>query len=187
MNIKNAKFAWVLCAVALLASGTFTACGGSSAKGSSSAKSLNAAPDVTFKNLDGADVPLASLKGKVVLVNFWATWCEPCRSEIPALIGLQDKYASKGFTMLGASMDEDGKKAIDPFVANTKFNVNGTEKTMDYPIVLGTDAITDKFGGLLGMPTSYLISRDGKIIKKYIGVVNEDDVTKDVEVALGQG
>jgi len=63
-------------------------------------------PDVTFKNLEGADVPLASLKGKVVLLNFWATWCEPCRSEIPVLIGLQDKYSSKGFTLLGASMDE---------------------------------------------------------------------------------
>jgi cytochrome c-type biogenesis protein len=141
-------------------------------------------PDVTFKNLEGADVPLASLKGKVVLLNFWATWCEPCRSEIPVLIGLQDKYSSKGFTLLGASMDEDGKKAIDPFMAHTRFDVNGVPKTMDYPIVLGSDAITDKFGGLLGMPTSYLISRDGKIVKRYIGVVDPLQVTKDVESQL---
>jgi len=145
---------------------------------------LPPAPEVTFKNLEGADVPLAGLRGKVVLLNFWATWCEPCRSEIPVLIGLQDKYASKGFTMLGASMDEDGRKAIDPFMANTKFNVDGVEKTMDYPIVLGTDAITDKFGGLLGMPTSYLISRDGKIVRRYIGVVDPAQVTKDVESQL---
>jgi glutathione peroxidase-family protein len=81
-------------------------------------------------------------------------------------------------------MDEDGKKAIDPFVQNTQFNVSGKPRTMDYPIVLGTDAITDQFGGLLGMPTSYLISRDGKIVKKYIGVVNESQVTKDVESQL---
>jgi cytochrome c-type biogenesis protein len=145
---------------------------------------LQTAPDVTFKNLQGGDVPLSSLKGKVVLVNFWATWCEPCRSEIPVLIGLQDKYSSKGFTMLGASMDEDGTKAVDPFIHTTQFNVGGQQRTMDYPIVLGSDAITDKFGGLLGMPTSYLISRDGKIVKKYIGVVNEAQVVKDVESQL---
>ena len=145
---------------------------------------LAPAPDVTFKNLEGQDVPLSSLKGKVVLLNFWATWCEPCRGEIPVLIGLQQKYSSKGFTLLGASMDEDGKKAIDPFVQNTHFNVGGQQQTMNYPIVLGTDAITDRFGGLLGMPTSYLISRDGKIVKKYIGVVDEAQVTKDVESQL---
>jgi len=154
------------------------------AAGNPATANLQAAPDVTFKNLEGANVPLTSLKGKVVLVNFWATWCEPCRSEIPVLIGLQDKYASKGFTMLGASMDEDGVKAVDPFIHTTQFNVGGHQRTMDYPIVLGTDAITDKFGGLLGMPTSYLISRDGKIVKKYIGVVNEQQVIKDVESQL---
>jgi len=141
-------------------------------------------PDVTFKNLQGGEVPLASLKGKVVLLNFWATWCEPCRSEIPVLIGLQDKYSGRGFTMLGASMDEDGEKAVDPFVHTTEFNVAGQQRIMDYPIVLGTDAIADKFGGLLGMPTSYLISRDGKIVKKYIGVVNEVQIIQDVESQL---
>jgi len=146
--------------------------------------SLVPEPDVTFKNLEGGEVPLASLKGKVVLLNFWATWCEPCRSEIPVLIGLQDKYSGKGFTMLGASMDEDGAKAVDPFLHTTQFNVAGHERNMDYPIVLGSDAITDKFGGLLGMPTSFLISRDGKIVKKYIGVVNETQIIKDVESQL---
>jgi cytochrome c-type biogenesis protein len=144
---------------------------------------LQPEPNVTFKNLEGGEVQLSSLKGKVVLLNFWATWCEPCRGEIPILIGLQDKYASKGFTMLGASMDDDGAKAVDPFLQN-KFNVDGKEQTMDYPIVLGSDAITDQFGGLLGMPTSYLISRDGKIVKKYIGVVNEPQITKDIESQL---
>jgi len=149
-----------------------------------SGPTLGSAPNVTFKNLQGGDVALSSMKGKVVLLNFWATWCEPCRSEIPVLIGLQDKYSGKGFTMLGASMDEDGVKAVDPFIHTTQFNVGGQQRLMDYPIVLGSDAITDKFGGLLGMPTSYLISRDGKIVKRYIGVVNEAEVVRDVESQL---
>jgi thiol-disulfide isomerase/thioredoxin len=182
--MSNAKCAWFLCATALLVSGAISACGSSSAKLSNSEAGFQAEPNVTFKNLQGGDVPLASLKGKVVLVNFWATWCEPCLSEIPVLIGLQDKYGPKGFTLLGASMDDDGTKAVDPFIHATQFNVDGKQRTMDYPIVLGSDAIADKFGGLLGMPTSYLISRDGKIVKKYIGVVNETQIIKDVESQL---
>jgi len=184
MRRKFHHHGWLLCAAALLACGMLAACGNSSVKASISDAALQPEPDVTFKNLAGGDTSLASLKGKVVLVNFWATWCEPCRGEIPLLIGLQDKYASKGFTMLGASMDEDGAKAVDPFIHDNRFNVGGKQEQMDYPIVLGSDEITDKFGGLLGMPTSYLISRDGKIVKKYIGVVNEAQITKDIESQL---
>jgi thiol-disulfide isomerase/thioredoxin len=169
---------------ALLACGAFAACGHSSAKGPTPNVVLQSEPDVTFKNLDGGGTSLASLKGKVVLVNFWATWCDPCRGEIPVLIGLQDKYGSRGFTMLGASMDEDGAKAVNPFIHENHFDVGGKQEQIDYPIVLGSDEITDKFGGLLGMPTSYLISRDGKIVKKYIGVVNEVQITKDIESQL---
>jgi thiol-disulfide isomerase/thioredoxin len=146
---------------------------------------LEPEPNVTFKNLEGnGDVALSSLKGKVVLLNFWATWCEPCRGEIPVLIDLQQEYASKGFTMLGASMDDDPTKVVPPFVKNTEFKVDGKDETMNYPIVAGSDAITDQFGGLLGMPTSFLISRDGKIVKRYIGVVNPAQITKDIESQL---
>ena len=146
-----------------------------------------AAPDVTFKDLDGKDVSLASLKGKVVVVNFWATWCDPCREEIPWLIEFQQKYADKGFTILGVAMDEEGKPTVQPFVQTTPFNVNGHPTTMNYPIVLGTDELADKFGGLLGMPTSFVISRDGKIEKKYIGLVNREALQKDIESLLGNG
>ncbi len=145
---------------------------------------LEPEPNVTFKNLQGGDVALASLKGKVVLLNFWATWCEPCQSEIPVLISLQQEYSSKGFTMLGASMDDDPSKVVPQFVKSKEFKVDGKDETMNYPLVEGSDAITDKFGGLLGMPTSFLISRDGKIVKRYIGVVNPAQITKDIESQL---
>ena len=109
------------------------------------------APDVTFEDLQGNRIDLASLRGKMVLVNFWATWCEPCRVEIPWMIDFQRKYGSRGFTMLGVAMDDDGKKVVDPFVEKTRFDVNGQPSPMDYPIVLGNDEIASKFGGLIGL------------------------------------
>src|SRR5260370_22375750 len=94
------------------------------------------APEVKFKDLDGNDVTLAKYKGTVVLVDFWATWCEPCYVEIPWLIEMQQKYAAKGFTVLGVSMDEDGKGAVVPFLAKERFAVNGQKLPMNYPIVI---------------------------------------------------
>ena len=120
------------------------------------------APEVTFKDLDGKDVPLNSYRGQVVLVNFWATWCDPCYIEIPWLIEMQQKYGTKGFTVLGIAMDEEGKSAVVPFLAKERFNVNGQKLPMNYPIVLGNDDVATKFGGLLGYPTTFLISKDGK-------------------------
>jgi cytochrome c biogenesis protein CcmG/thiol:disulfide interchange protein DsbE len=144
----------------------------------------NPAPEVTFKDLDGRDVSLSQYRGKVVLVNFWATWCEPCYIEIPWLIEMQQRYGTKGFTVLGVSMDEEGKSAVVPFLAKERFNVNGQKLPMNYPIVLGNDDIADKFGGLLGYPTSFLISRDGKEIKKIQGLISYEEITKAIESQL---
>jgi cytochrome c-type biogenesis protein len=147
---------------------------------------LAAEPDVTFKDIQGNNVQLASLKGKVVLVNFWGTWCAPCREEIPMLIGMQQKYGGKGFTLLGVATNDELKDVI-PFVHNTQFGVGGQQMTMNYPIVMGTDEIATDFGGLIGMPTTILITRDGKIAKKYIGSImdTQAQVMKDVESVLG--
>src|ERR1700723_4188917 len=146
------KFSMIVIILAAAAAVAFTGCksGGSQAAALGTEKPLPNAPDVTFKDLQGKDVSLASLKGKVVVVNFWATWCEPCRTEIPWLIAYQQKYADKGFTMLGVAMDEDGKAAVDPFLKSPKFDVGGHQVAMNYPVVLGNDEIADKFGGLLG-------------------------------------
>src|SRR5271168_3857695 len=142
------------------------------------------APDLTLKDIDGKDVSLAQYKGKVVLVNFWATWCDPCRTEIPWLINMQSKYGPKGFTVLGVAMDEEGKSVVAPFVQKEKFDVNGTPSLMSYPILIGNDAAGEKFGGLLGFPTSVLISRDGKQIQRITGIISKEEISKAIESQL---
>ncbi len=183
--MNRAHRAFLIAVAILVVSVSFSGCKGVSPSVGAGSKpaTLQDEPDVTFKDLQGKDVTLAGFKGKVVLVNFWGTWCEPCRGEIPILIGLQEKYGPKGFTLLGAATNDE-EKTVDAFVHNTQFNVGGQEMTMNYPIVMGTDDISTKFGGLLGMPTSFLITRDGKIAKRYIGSLNENQIVKDVESQL---
>ncbi|HEX2775287.1 MAG TPA: TlpA disulfide reductase family protein, partial [Candidatus Acidoferrales bacterium] len=158
--------------------------GAANSKSSAATEPRPDEPVVTFKNLQGQDVPLASLKGKVVVVNFWATWCEPCRVEIPWMIGFQQKYADKGLTILGVAMDEEGKSVVEPYVQKTQFDVDGHPATMNYPIVLGNDELAEKFGGLIGFPTTIVISRDGKVQKRYIGLADEGDLEKEIKGLL---
>jgi thiol-disulfide isomerase/thioredoxin len=162
----------------------FKVSGASTAKSAAAGDSRPNEPVVTFKNLEGQDVPLASLKGKVVIVNFWATWCEPCRVEIPWMIDFQQKYADKGLTILGVAMDDEGKSVVAPYVQTTKFDVDGHSTTMNYPIMLGNDDIAGKFGGLIGFPTTIVISRDGKIQKRYIGLADQADLDKEIKELL---
>ncbi len=143
-----------------------------------------ASADFTLKDLEDHDVSLSQFKGKVVLVNFWATWCGPCRIEIPWLVELQDEYAARGFTVLGVAMDEEGKSAVAPFVRKERFKVDGTAQSMNYPIVSGNDATADKFGGLIGFPTSVLISKDGRVVKRVDGLVNYDEIEKAIQSQL---
>jgi thiol-disulfide isomerase/thioredoxin len=140
---------------------------------------------VTLPGLDGMDASLAQYKGKVVLVNFWATWCAPCRAEIPSLIEYNAKYGSKGLVIIGVSMDDEGKKVVEPFVKNQVFQVNGHPGKMDYKIVVGNENIADKFGGMLGLPTSMLYARDGRKLKTIVGPVDmSPDFVKTIEDQL---
>lgn len=178
---------WSLFLIFVVAAGlaaVFVGCKSGSGATPATAKTLANEPDVTFKDLSGKDVSLASLKGKVVVVNFWATWCEPCQVEIPWMIEFQQKYADKGFTLLGVAMDDDGKSVVEPFVQKTEFDVDGKKMTMNYPIVLGNDDLAAKFGGLLGLPTSIVISRDGKVVKRYIGLASRDDLDAEIKSLL---
>jgi thiol-disulfide isomerase/thioredoxin len=142
------------------------------------------APDLTLKDLDGKDVSLSEYKGKVVLVNFWATWCDPCRGEIPELIELQHKYGPRGFVLLGIALDEEGKSVVAPFVAKERFDVNGQKLPMDYKILIGNEDAADKFGGLFGYPTSILISRDGKQVKRVTGAISAGEMATVIESLL---
>jgi thiol-disulfide isomerase/thioredoxin len=172
-----------LLAVMIWADHKFPAAGAPGGASTPAAKPTDA-PTVTLKDLNDQDVTLQQYKGQVVLVNFWATWCGPCKVEIPWMIEFQKKYSSRGFTILGVSMDEDGKKAIQPFLDKERFDVNGQKEAMDYPILLGNDAIAQKFGGILGLPTSMLFTRDGKKVRTIVGLVDHDDISKAIESLL---
>lgn len=147
------------------------------------------AKEFTLKSIDGKQISLSDYRGKVVLVNFWATWCGPCRTEIPWLIGIQQKYAGQGFTIFGLAMDDEEESVVSPWVAKERFSVNGESVAMNYPILIGSSEVAESFGGLLGFPTSVLISKDGKIVKRVTGIIREDEILQliDKELSVGGG
>lgn len=187
--MKRISYLLLFVSVLWIATTDFSGCGSgfsfkTSAKNDANGGNFKDEPNVTFKDLQGNTVSLASLKGKVVFVDFWQTSCEVCQVEIPWLIEFQQKYASRGFTVLGVDTDEDAKSIVEPFVQKTLYDVNGKQMTMNYPIVLADDDLADKFGGLIGFPTNFLISRDGKIHKKHIGLTSYDDLDKEIQALL---
>lgn len=180
------RFLATLMIVGVLALLPLAGCKQKEGQNASSGAGGAAAPEasVMIPNVDGSTVSVDQYKGKVVLVNFWATWCEPCKTEIPWLIEFNHKYGPKGLVILGVAMDDDGKKVVEPWVKMQRFDVKGTQDPMDYPILLGNDKIADKFGGILGLPTSMLYSRDGRKIKTIVGLINYDDLTKTLDREL---
>lgn len=138
------------------------------------------APDFTLKILGENDktIQLSSLKGKGVVVNFWATWCEPCKIELPWLVELQKKYGPEGLQIIGVAADDSGEKTISTFAH--KMGIN-------YPILLGTDQVADQYGGLEGLPTSFFIDRSGKVVDVVIGIDSESRLEESIKRSLGQG
>ena len=137
---------------------------------------LQAAPAWSLMNLEGKPVSSESLKGKVVIVDFWATWCGPCRASIPHLVALQNTYKAKGFEVVGVSLDQQGPAKVQSFV---------TQYEIPYTIVMGNQKVVDSFGGVRGIPTAFIISQDGKIYRKIVGLVGKEQYEKDVKALLG--
>jgi peroxiredoxin len=134
------------------------------------------APQFTLKNLQGRKVSLADYKGKAVLVNFWATWCAPCKLEMPWFVDLHKQYAPQGFEILGVSEDEPkDRPQISKF--SEKIGVN-------YPILIGDDAASKAYGGVEFLPTSYYIGRDGKVVEETAGLASRDEIEANIKKAL---
>src|SRR5260221_8463022 len=139
---------------------------------SSTARSL--APDFNLK--DAKDIKLADLKGKVVLVNFWATWCEGCQVEIPWFVEFQKEYASRGLVVVGISMDDDGWKSVKPWIE---------EKKVNYPIVIGNQGLGKQYG-LIGMPLTALVDREGRLADVHNAIVAKTATEQRIKDLLQQ-
>jgi len=130
-----------------------------------------AAPNFTLKDSNGATVKLADYKGKVVLVNFWATWCGPCKMEIPWFVEFQQQYKDRDFAVLGISLDDDGWKSVRPYIAAHKIN---------YQIMLGNQVVTDQYGSVDSLPTSFVLDRQGRVAATHIGLVDKQDYRNEI-------
>jgi peroxiredoxin len=135
------------------------------------------AADFTLKDANGAAVKLSDYKGKVVLLNFWATWCGPCGIEVPWFTEFEQRYKSQGFAVLGVSMDEDGWSAVRPYVSDHKIN---------YRVLLGNDTIAQLYGGLDSLPTSFVIDKAGRVaFPPHIGLISKNEYVNEIQCLLG--
>jgi len=137
------------------------------------------APDFSLKSVpDGKEVQLSSLRGKAVLVNFWATWCEPCKIEMPSLVDLQKKYGPQGLQIVGVAMDDADDKEISTFAH--KMGVN-------YMVLRGTEKVGDLYGGIDHLPMTYYLDRSGKVVDETEGMAGEATFEDAIKRALAQG
>jgi peroxiredoxin len=135
----------------------------------------NPAPDFTLRDSNGKTVRLADYRGQVVLLNFWATWCGPCKAEIPWFIEFQKSFKDKGFTVLGVALDDDGWDSVKPYLEH---------KQMNYPVVLGSPQVEAAYGGIESVPTSFVIDRQGRIASVHIGLITKDVYEADIQQLL---
>ena len=133
------------------------------------------APDFTLEQLNGGNLKLSDLRGKAVLLNFWATWCGPCKIETPWLVEMQNQYGNQGLQVIGVAMDDSGKDEISKFAKDMGVN---------YPVLLGKEAVGDAYGGVPALPESFFIGRDGKIVDRIIGLKGKAEIEDAIKKAL---
>jgi cytochrome c biogenesis protein CcmG/thiol:disulfide interchange protein DsbE len=146
------------------------------------------APEFALEDLNGRKVSLSDYKGKAVLVNFWATWCGPCKIETPWLVDLRNKYAAQGFEVLGIDAENDEVTPSDKqgWQKNkTEVAKFAQEMKMPYPVLLGGDSLDKTYGGLEAMPTSFYVDRKGNIIAMRMGITSKDEMETQIQKALG--
>jgi peroxiredoxin len=144
--------------------------------GAKHANSLRPAPDFSLTDLSGRNLRLSDYRGKVVVLDFWATWCDPCKQEIPHFIEMQSKYTSQGLQVLGVSMDDD-EPPVREF--QQKFKMN-------YPVALGSPELADQYGGILGLPITFVIDRNGRIAARHVGATDASVIEAEVQKLLAQ-
>jgi len=147
------------------------------------------APAFALEDLSGKKVSLADYKGKAVLVNFWATWCAPCKIETPWLVELRDQYASQGFEILGISTEGDGVGKDDMAAWNkdkAAINKEVERFHMPYPVLINGDSIADAYGGLDELPMSFFVDRTGKVIAVQMGLTSKADIESNIKKALAE-
>jgi cytochrome c biogenesis protein CcmG/thiol:disulfide interchange protein DsbE len=138
-------------------------------------KDRKAAPEFELKDAHGRTAKMSEYKGKVVLLNFWATWCGPCKIEIPWFVDLEQRYKDRGFAVLGVSMDEEGWEIVKPYIEARKMN---------YRVVIGTDEVADLYGGVDSLPTSFIIDQQGKIAGVHVGLVSKNVYENEIKQLL---
>jgi DsbE subfamily thiol:disulfide oxidoreductase len=134
-----------------------------------------AAPAWQLKDLEGKPVSSADFKGKVLVLNFWATWCPPCRAEIPDFIALQKEYGSHGLTFVGVALDDEGVSVVKPFAKEAGIN---------YPLVIGDEKVVRAYENVEMYPTTYLIDRNGNIVSRHIGSVTKAEMEQEIKPLL---
>jgi len=141
-------------------------------------------PHAVLPSLENDWVDFASYRGQVVLVTFWATWCSGCVDEVPELIQMQQKFSSKGFTVVAIAVNDEGEESVEFFVHKKRFPVDGASTAINYPVLMGNDEIASKFGYEGGLPVCMLVNREGKEVKIIRGPVEISALSKAIKSLL---
>ena len=163
-------------AIVILGCAAFTGCSNSNVRAAvKPEKERKLAPDFSLKDSSGKTIKLSEYRGKVVLLNFWATWCGPCKIEIPWFIDFQQQYKDRDLVVLGISMDEDGWTSVKPYVEQKKIN---------YRVAIGTEELSTLYGGVDALPTTFMIDRAGRIASTHLGLVSKSEYQTEIQDLL---